>query len=59
MMGTAMNLIWVIKTYLQLSASDTLTTAMVAATMMAAAGSRSSLVGGGIVFSTIKWIAHV
>jgi len=58
-MGTVTNPIWVIKKHLQLSASDKLTTAMVAATTtMAAAGLRTPLVGGGIISSTMKQIAH-
>ena len=58
-MGTATNLIWVIKMHLQLSALDKLTTAMVAATMtMAAAGLRSPLVSGDIISLMMKQIEH-
>ena len=52
--GTATNPIWVVKTRLQLSASDKLTTA----TTAAVASRSSPSVGGGVVFSTIKQIAR-
>jgi len=53
-----MNPIWVVKAYLQLSTLDKLTTAMTATTTTAAVGSRSLLIGGGIIFSTIKQMTH-
>jgi len=58
--GTATNPIWVVKTRLQLSASDKLKTApATTTTMVAAAGSRPPpLAGGSVVFSTIKQIAR-
>ena len=61
--GTATNPIWVVKTRLQLSASDKLKTATpttTTTTTTVAAGSRRSppLAGGGVVFSTVKQIAR-
>ena len=60
--GSATNPIWVVKTRLQLSASDKLKTAPAPTTTTrttVAAGSRSPpLAGGGVVFSTIKQIAR-
>ena len=53
--GIATNPIWVIKTCLQLAASDKLATATMATT--AAAGSKSPVVVGGVV-STVKQIAR-
>jgi solute carrier family 25, member 33/36 len=60
--GTATNPIWVVKTRMQLSASNTAMTAApaaaVAASTTAAGASRSSSLGGGVVFSTIRQIAR-